>query len=169
MQRAEIKEPKDILNYIIGGKGTFTLENKTNGNRYTYKMRRLPTDKIKEDMIGKEPLFVSVMTGTDNERDYTFIGTLWEDSREFIHSKKSIIKENDKRTLGFNWLVGIVKNDNFHPDMAFYHEGKCGSCGKKLTVPESIITGLGPVCAENIELSISAKRKLKLKKFLKNA
>lgn len=28
-----------------------------------------------------------------------------------------------------------------------WHEGRCGRCGRKLTVPSSIETGLGPECA----------------------
>jgi hypothetical protein len=27
------------------------------------------------------------------------------------------------------------------------HAGKCGRCGRKLTVPQSIETGIGPECA----------------------
>ena len=28
-----------------------------------------------------------------------------------------------------------------------HHEGKCGKCGRPLTVPESVKTGLGPICS----------------------
>jgi len=28
----------------------------------------------------------------------------------------------------------------------FFHEGKCGKCGRKLTTPESIKNGFGPTC-----------------------
>lgn len=31
--------------------------------------------------------------------------------------------------------------------LSYYHEGRCGRCRRKLTVPESIINGIGPVCA----------------------
>jgi hypothetical protein len=30
--------------------------------------------------------------------------------------------------------------------MELWHEGRCGKCGRALTVPESIESGLGPVC-----------------------
>jgi hypothetical protein len=33
-----------------------------------------------------------------------------------------------------------------------YHEGRCGRCNRKLTVPESIETGLGPECASKLGL-----------------
>jgi hypothetical protein len=31
-----------------------------------------------------------------------------------------------------------------------HHEGKCGRCGRKLTVPESVKSGFGPECAGKI-------------------
>jgi hypothetical protein len=37
-----------------------------------------------------------------------------------------------------------------HPELAVYHEGRCGACGRRLTTPESISSGLGPVCAGRI-------------------
>ena len=33
-------------------------------------------------------------------------------------------------------------------NLIVYHVGKCGRCGKKLTDPESILTGLGPSCSK---------------------
>ena len=35
--------------------------------------------------------------------------------------------------------------------LTVFHDGKCGRCGRKLTVPESIQSGLGPVCAGQVE------------------
>jgi len=33
------------------------------------------------------------------------------------------------------------------PDnVEFYHSGNCAKCGRKLTTPESIKNGLGPIC-----------------------
>jgi hypothetical protein len=32
----------------------------------------------------------------------------------------------------------------------FWHEGKCCRCGRKLTVPASIASGIGPECATKI-------------------
>jgi hypothetical protein len=31
-------------------------------------------------------------------------------------------------------------------DLEVWHEGRCGACGRRLTVPESIERGLGPEC-----------------------
>lgn len=32
------------------------------------------------------------------------------------------------------------------PSLEVWHEGRCGRCGRALTVPESIASGIGPVC-----------------------
>jgi hypothetical protein len=31
-----------------------------------------------------------------------------------------------------------------------HHEGRCGRCGRTLTVPESIESGIGPECAKKM-------------------
>jgi hypothetical protein len=30
--------------------------------------------------------------------------------------------------------------------LEFWHEGRCGRCGRRLTVPDSIASGYGPEC-----------------------
>jgi hypothetical protein len=38
-----------------------------------------------------------------------------------------------------------------------WHEGRCGRCGRKLTVPESIESGFGPECASILGLDASTQ------------
>jgi rRNA maturation endonuclease Nob1 len=47
--------------------------------------------------------------------------------------------------------------------MDVYHLGRCGKCGKALTEPESISTGLGPICGGRIKLTNLQERNLKFK------
>jgi len=48
----------------------------------------------------------------------------------------------------------LVWENNTQPlidkGFALHHEGKCGRCGRKLTVPLSIETGIGPECASKM-------------------
>ena len=53
--------------------------------------------------------------------------------------------------VALNWLVGKLAAGKLPDTVEFYHAGKCGCCGRTLTVPESIVTGLGPVCAGRME------------------
>ena len=32
--------------------------------------------------------------------------------------------------------------------LEIFHEGRCCACGRKLTTPESILSGIGPECAK---------------------
>ena len=60
---------KDTLQFILAGNALFTVENAQTGNRFTFKVRKPDDDK---------PHFVSVLTGADNEHDYSFLGTVFE-------------------------------------------------------------------------------------------
>jgi hypothetical protein len=44
----------------------------------------------------------------------------------------------------------FFESNRLHPELVVRHEGKCGRCGRTLTVPESIDRGIGPECAGKI-------------------
>ena len=123
--------------FCFAGKSTFTLKNENSGNRFTFKVTR-PNDNT--------PWFVSVLTGSDNESSFSFIGTVFGD-QQFYHGKKSKISKEAGSVKTFEWFAKMLFHGVLPPFIKVYHEGKCGRCGRKLTVPESIISGLGPKCA----------------------
>jgi len=47
----------------------------------------------------------------------------------------------------FTFFWKFVAQNVMPPQMDVHHEGRCGRCNRKLTVPESIENGLGPECA----------------------
>lgn len=123
------------------------------------------------------PIFAAVLTGSDNESDraYSYLGTVWDEGadRRYVHGKKSRIGADAPSAKAAAWVVekfadldavllagpaGEDAADNLADALAplarveFFHEGRCGRCGHRLTVPESIETGLGPVCAEKAGL-----------------
>lgn len=125
--------------FALAGNSTFTVVSKATGNRFTYKVRKPSEDK---------PHFVSVMTGSDNESDYTFIGTIF-DGRAYVPGKRSSIGVDAPSAKGFAWLWNNLVATGTVPAVAeFHHEGKCCACGRKLTVPDSILSGIGPECAK---------------------
>lgn len=66
----------------------------------------------------------------------------------FKHGKKSRIGENAPSTKALAWLVkGLAQGADLTKAVELRHEGRCGRCGRKLTTPASIDTGIGPVCA----------------------
>ena len=72
---AELRDSRttnNLVQFITAGNALFTLENTATGNRFTFRVRQPGDDK---------PHFVSVLTGADNESDYTFLGTIFEGLR----------------------------------------------------------------------------------------
>jgi hypothetical protein len=129
----------DARRFILAGNATFTLTSARTGMRFTYKVR------AKEVADGAPSVhFVSVLTGADNESDYTFLGTIFGGAT-FKHSTKSRIGKDAPSAKAFAWSFPRIMG-NALVEASVHHEGKCGRCGRKLTVPRSIEVGLGPEC-----------------------
>ena len=186
-----IEEPGAQRAYILSGERPgsslrFTLENTRTGRHFTYQVEVARGPVAAGD--GRRR-FVSVLTGGDNERTYTYLGTIFEKGGRGVHwpggltgkpggryfhpdrggyvwtrqpyyqGKKSTIGKGAPSALAFRWLwahlterisVGpwlSTGKAGFLPiSVRFWHEGRCGRCGRTLTDPESIKRGLGPVC-----------------------
>lgn len=90
----------------------------------------------------------SYLTGANNDSDFTGFAfvtgnftTVWKKYRTTIDSK--IVK-----ALGM-----LVNSDDPIAYMREYvlRSNNCGVCGRKLTTPESIEAGIGPICRKNLE------------------
>ena len=123
--------------YVFAGKSLVTLRNPKTGARFTFrvtKAKETPTFKAK-------CFYVSVLNGPDNTRNYAYIGSVFED-KILRTTKASKVKLDAPSAKAFAWFLR-------HPEETIFeawHEGSCGRCGRPLTVPESIETGLGPIC-----------------------
>lgn len=127
--------------FALAGNATFTVTSKRTGTRFTFKVRQpSPTS----------PHFVSLLSGADNESDYQFLGTIFNGA-DYRHGKKSRITADAPSAVAFAWVWSHL--DNLPADkVEVHHEGKCCRCGRKLTVPESIESGIGPECAGKMGL-----------------
>lgn len=139
--------------------------------RFTYRVQRA------EGEDQDRPWFVKVLTGPDNVRDYQFAGSIFPHEAgelEYRHSFKARIGQDAPSVVAINWLVDRlsairqleaekVGADLFRQDVIgdevlphvqalgkveVWHEGRCGRCARRLTVPASILIGIGPECAE---------------------
>ena len=130
------------LQFILAGNALFTVENTATGNRFTFKVRKPDDD---------EPHFVSVLTGPDNENDYSFLGTVFTPER-YHHGQRSRIAQDAPSARAFEWLFRqLSAGHSLPPQVRLCHCGKCGRCGRTLTVPESVESGFGPECIKAIE------------------
>jgi len=144
--------------------------------RFTYRIQRAKAEGENPDP--KRPWFVKVLNGPDNNGDYAYLGTIFPDRQGdgivYRHGKKSRVSEDAPSARGIAWFVKhlstiielraeLAKADMFaKPEvdlkvakveetlnkLLYYHEGRCGRCARRLTVPESIINGIGPECAK---------------------
>lgn len=89
------------------------------------------------------------MTGSDNLNHYTFIGTIFIDPLGYSRSKKSRIKADHVGNKAIPWLLNKIKSRKALDKIDFCHEGVCCNCGRPLTNPESIKSGIGPKCIED--------------------
>lgn len=134
-----LTDPGDALAFIRAGHARFTLVSGRTGTRFTYKVRRC-------DDAGKELWFVSLLTGADNEASYTYLGTLRE-QQSYVHGRKSRVGADAPGVKAFAWAYDALRNGVMPRELEVWHEGRCGRCGRALTVPESVVRGLGPECA----------------------
>lgn len=130
-----------IKAFVRGGNARFTLVSVTTGNRVTYRVRASDDGKVH---------FVKVLTGPDNGNSYTFLGTIFY-SGEYHRGRTSPIGADAMSARAFQWFFDRVADGDID-GLEFWHEGRCGRCGRALTVPESIATGFGPECAGKVGL-----------------
>jgi hypothetical protein len=129
----------DIKRFVFGGNATFTVVNTDTNKWFTFKVRQ---PKGNDDVF-----FVSVLTGSDNSNSYSFLGTYFTESNSYRYSKKSSIGYSEQSSKVILWFFSkFIECEEKYPTVQVFHEGKCGSCGKKLTTPKSLKSGLGPIC-----------------------
>jgi hypothetical protein len=117
--------------YMLGGNARVTLVGKS--TRYTYKITAAK---------GREGVYwVSLLTGSDNETAYTFLGAL--SAEGFRRASASEIPCDAPSVRAFAWTWSHLDSDA----VQIWHEGRCSKCGRPLTDPESIASGMGPYCA----------------------
>jgi hypothetical protein len=132
--------------FMLAGNATFTVVSNATGKRFTFKMRR-PDDV--QPGTTRIPYFLKVLTGADNENSYEYMGQFWVDGEKVTYSagRKSRIAADAPSQRAAMWLASAINHPEKLAQCTIYHAGKCGRCGRTLTVPGSIQTGLGPECA----------------------
>jgi len=123
-----------IIDYMLAGNATVTLKSRKSGSHYTYNVRILKGSQ--------GPWFVAVSTGDD----FLFIGTIFKDGH-FAHSRKSPLSADARSVQAFAWSWDRIVAGRPLGDLEVWHQGTCGKCGRALTHPDSIASGIGPICA----------------------
>jgi hypothetical protein len=132
--------------FVLAGKAIFTIQNTVTGNRFTFRVTRHHDSQGHPTKInGQDTWWVSVLSGPDNPNHFTYMGAVI--GEEFRTTKRSKVGEDADSFKVFTWLNAYLQSEHPLPEqVTINHEGRCGRCGRRLTVPESIESGYGPEC-----------------------
>ena len=170
LPRHILSSDEDIRRYLLGGRATITVLNTETGERRTIKVKATRA-KVDDGWAVNSAFFVSVMTGSDNVEHYTYVGLVPSYAAQsadryyrFKRADKPLAPKAASGANGFAWLWSLIHGRNSdgkarkpsdnnigeYPKVQVWHEGRCGCCGRPLTVPESIARGIGPVCWDRL-------------------
>ena len=128
--------------FMRAGRAIFTVESTKTGRHFTYRVLRPAADPG----APMPPLFVNLLVGPDNTANYTYAGVLGVDRVRLTRGSKLTAESVGFKAI--NYVLKHVAAGQLPPDAAVRHEGRCGRCGLRLTVPSSIDAGIGPECAQ---------------------
>ena len=140
LEQAKLAGTNVISQFVFGGNSTFTVVSKRTSARFTYKVAAF-----------QEMFIVKVLYGPDNENDYRQIGKVVGGIFSLTNKARmaGITMETNSVSV-FTWMLRNLGSNNFEEKIEIWHAGRCGRCGRKLTVPESIFSGYGSECLSKL-------------------
>ncbi|KFH18417.1 hypothetical protein ELZ19_06775 [Brucella abortus] len=138
---ALLRSVEDARRFALAGRAVLTLTSRRTGARFTYRVRRA---EDKDDLH-----FVGLLTGPDNTGDFTYIGVLSGGRFRLTAKSRSTMEAPSVRAVDF-FARKVLCEGVLPEELEVRHEGRCGRCGRALTVPESIDRGIGPECQHRV-------------------
>lgn len=132
-------DPRQIKTFALAGLATLTLRSQRTGKHYTYKIKQA----VDENGTEQKLWYLRVLVDGDR---YAYIGVI--NGREQIKlTARSTFTEDAPSVKAFRFFWHNICQGRIGAELEIRHEGRCGRCGRELTHPESIDSGIGPVCA----------------------
>jgi hypothetical protein len=147
-----------------GSKSNYDVLGTIRNGRYTYRSDTMVLREMEAKLneLGRtdDANFVGKMAYYTRKGWDIYSNNLGRMAKLRVETKttRTKIAFDDAKQKGFFWLWNTkLANDRNIADQGFefWHEGRCGCCGKLLTVPESISAGYGPVCLPRMGLKES--------------
>jgi hypothetical protein len=138
--------------FVLAGDAIFTVE-MPGGGHHTFRVQHVePSDRWPH-----ETWFVKALTGPDNENSYSYLGKLDPFTGQMATTAKSCWPADALPVRLLNRILARIWCDD-HAAYEWHgykthHEGRCGRCGRRLTVPKSIESGIGPECARRMAVA----------------
>jgi hypothetical protein len=152
-KRHQLTDVESVLRFALAGKARLTLVSQRTGTRFTYEIKAPKNPNSVTHFVG-------VLTGSNNETDYTYMGQMKasnqgsifgpDASPEYVSGRKSKVSPESPSAKAFRWFWAKLRTGTMPEGVEVWHEGYCGRCGRLLTVPESVYTGFGDECAAKV-------------------
>jgi len=136
----------EIAKFIAAGNAEFVIEDTRNGYVREYKVKK---HKYFDDGNRKWNVLL-LQRDSSGESGYAYLGYI-EKGMFTHHALYSVYaEESEPFTFFDSCFLGVTRGRGLAWYQNFYHLGRCGHCGRKLTDPISIKRGLGPKCVEKV-------------------
>lgn len=147
---AKFQTAADVARFVLAGNAVFTISSTATGAYYTFKVQNVK-DNPQTDSRSADSRYVNILGAGG---DFIYFGML--NGTEFRLTKKSRMKDDSLSVRAFRFFcrkVLATTRPALPNGLEVRHEGRCGRCGRPLTVPSSIDLGIGPDCAEKMGLT----------------
>lgn len=125
--------------FLLAGRAILTVTSPKTGKHYTFRV------STKDGRDGRPVSFVGLLTGPNNEADYSYLGVLDHTTGEVRRTAKTSIADDAPGFVAVRWVLSHLMHAR--PIAAdVQHAGRCGRCARTLTDPTSITLGIGPEC-----------------------
>jgi hypothetical protein len=137
----------------LAGRAVLTFRNLETGTHMTVKLKQW---RDRADRKIKLPIFsVEISLLGDKRSGYEYAGTFFSDTMRVKLGRNVTLDSRLGRAI--TWLTAAIQNpEPLRGRVGLFHEGRCCECGLPLTHPESINTGLGPVCLDRVKARMTA-------------
>ena len=116
---------------VLSHNGIITISNPKTGNHRTFRIKTVKSGKLEGKRI------LSMLIGPNNEQDYLGIGFVGDDGIYIWNKYKNTMYEKTAKCLLKIEELGLISQ----------FATKCRVCNRKLTRPDSILSGIGSKCA----------------------
>lgn len=141
--------PASLPVLALAGRAVITFRNIKTGSHVTIKIKQARAKHDRKIKLNHYHVAISLLG--DNDQGMRYAGMMFpkENFRIWIARQ---VSPNEQLAQVFRWLVKAIQNpESLRGKVHLFHEGRCCKCGQTLTHPESIYTGIGPVCKKNLE------------------
>lgn len=139
--------------FVVSGRAIFTVSN-GDGKHFTYMVKKAGRNAQYPDSW-----FLYALHGPNNidDNDYTYVGRVFPGVNRCVlrRTAKSKFPGTTHIWKVGEWALKVIwqvtrQGYQIPAGYSIKHIGQCGACGRALTTPASLDTGMGPECAARL-------------------